>query len=231
MAHLPESPPGPLGQDAHERLQCHPVEAAPKLLGSVVSSTIGGDEVAIRISEVEAYGGLGEDPGSHAHRRRTQRNASMFGPPGHAYVYFTYGMHWCLNVVAHRPGGAGAVLLRAGEVVAGVEVARRRRPAARTDRDLARGPARLAAALGVTGDLDGFDLLDGVAALRLSFPDTVPGSAEAPEPGSANRRSQAVPQASGPRVGIAGEGAHTPWRFWLEGDPTVSPHRRVSTRG
>lgn len=248
MAHPPESPPGPLGQDAHERLQCHPVEAAPKLLGSVVSSTIGGDEVAIRISEVEAYGGLGEDPGSHAHRRRTQRNASMFGPPGHAYVYFTYGMHWCLNVVAHRPGEAGAVLLRAGEVVAGVEVARRRRPAARTDRDLARGPARLAAALGVTGDLDGSDLLDGVAALRLSFPDTVPGlvgaawrpaptvpvdpgSAEAPEPGSANRRPQAVPQASGPRVGIAGEGAHTPWRFWLEGDPTVSPHRRVSTRG
>jgi DNA-3-methyladenine glycosylase len=185
------------------------------LLGAWLTSRIGGN-VTIRITEVEAYGGIGEDPGSHAHRRRTPRNASMFGPPGHAYVYFTYGMHWCLNVVAHAAGDAGAVLIRAGEVVEGLEVARSRRLAARTDRDLARGPARLAAALGVTGEQDGVDLLDPEGALVLSGP--------------AGIDADLSTSASGARTGISGEGAETPWRFWLPGEPTVSPHRTGAPR-
>ena len=129
--------------EARASLTGPPHEIAPRLLGATLTSDLG-PRVTVRITEVEAYAGLGQDPGSHAHRRRTERNAAMFGPPGHAYVYFTYGMHWCLNVVAHPEGDAGAVLIRAGEVVAGVETARGRRPAARADRDLARGPARLA---------------------------------------------------------------------------------------
>jgi DNA-3-methyladenine glycosylase len=175
-----------------------------------------GPRVSLRITEVEAYAGIGQDPGSHAHRQRTERNAAMFGPPGHAYVYFTYGMHWCLNVVAHPPGDAGAVLIRAGEVLNGLGTARERRPAARSDRDLARGPARLAAALGVTGTQDGTDLLDPASPLRLELPASPAGPAGV---------------GSGPRTGVAGPGAPTPWRFWLDGDPTVSPHRPARRPG
>ena len=153
-----------------EDLSGHPAEVAGRLLGCACWSATSGPRVTIRVTEVEAYAGVGQDPGSHAHRRRTERNAAMFGPPGRAYVYFTYGMHWCLNVVAHPPGDAGAVLMRAGEVVDGLAIARTRRPAAGTDRDLARGPARLAAALGVTGDQDGVDLLDPGSPLRLVLP-------------------------------------------------------------
>ena len=201
-------------------LAAHPVRVAPTLLGCVLTGHAG-DPVSVRITEVEAYGGVGEDPGSHAHRRRTPRNASMFGPPGHAYVYFTYGMHWCLNIVAHDPGSAGAVLIRAGEVVAGIEAARARRPTARVDRDLARGPARLAAALAVTRDLDGVDLLDPASALRLSGYRT-----------DGHRVASGRPELGvGPRTGISGDGAHTPWRFWLLDDPTVSTHRPATPRG
>ena len=174
-----------------------------------------GQRVVVRITEVEAYGGVGEDPGSHAHRRRTQRNAAMFGPVGHAYVYFTYGMHWCLNVVAHGPDRAGAVLIRAGEVTRGVSAVRERRPAARVNRDLARGPARLAAALGVTGSQDGIDLLDAHSPLRLELR------------GTPARESEV---SAGPRTGVAGAGASTPWRFWLNEEPTVSPHRPATPR-
>jgi DNA-3-methyladenine glycosylase len=197
--------------DPHARsaLTRRPEEIAPTLLGAVLTSDLG-LPVAVRITEVEAYAGLGQDPGSHAHRRRTQRNAAMFGPVGHAYVYFTYGMHWCLNVVVHPEGEAGAVLIRAGEVTDGIEVARTRRPACHADRDLARGPARLATALGVTGAQYGLDLLDPAGTLRLS------SSASTAEPGRIR---------SGPRTGVPGAGAPTPWRFWLDDDPTVSPHR------
>ena len=190
-------------------------DLAPLLLGAVLTSDLG-STVSLRITEVEAYAGIGKDPGSHAHRRRTERNAAMFGPPGHAYVYFTYGMHWCLNVVAHPQGEAGGVLIRAGEVLTGLETARRRRPAARSDRDLARGPARLAAALGVTGAQDGTDLLEPASSLRLTLPASPVGTAGI---------------ASGPRTGVAGPGAPTPWRFWLDGDPTVSPHRPTRRPG
>ncbi len=216
----------------------HPTVVAPRLLGAVLTSDIVA-VVSVRITEVEAYGGVGEDPGSHAHRRRTERNAAMFGPVGHAYVYFTYGMHWCLNVVAHEPGVAGAVLIRAGEVVEGHSVARARRPTARSDRDLARGPARLAAALGVTGDADGIDLLTTAGPLRLLMPDhpvgaavgtpgtdTVVGATSTDRAEVAAGTGLARPaHAEGPRTGVAGAGAATPWRFWIPGDPTVSRHR------
>lgn len=205
-----------MGSDLEARasLTGPPHEIAPRLLGARLTSDLG-PRVTVRITEVEAYAGLGQDPGSHAHRRRTERNAAMFGPPGHAYVYFTYGMHWCLNVVAHPEGDAGAVLIRAGEVVTGVETARGRRTTARADRDLARGPARLAGALGIDGAQDGVDLLDPRSSLRLALPEG--GSAWSPV-------------GSGPRTGVAGLGAATPWRFWLDGEPTVSPYRPSRTR-
>jgi DNA-3-methyladenine glycosylase len=181
---------------------------APSLLGALLVA--GG--VALRLTEVEAYAGE-VDPGSHAFRGRTPRTEVMFGRAGIAYVYFSYGMHWCMNVVTGTEGTASAVLLRAGEVVEGLEVARSRRPGAR-DRDLARGPARLCKALGVDGSLGGTDLLDPSSPLRL-----VPG--EPVDPAAVR---------TGPRVGVAGPGAPTPWRFWLDGDPTVSVYRPAVAR-
>ena len=185
-----------------------PDPAARGLLGCVL--TAGG--VAVRLTETEAYAGLA-DPASHAFRGPTPRNAVMFGPAGFAYVYFTYGMHWCINVVCGPPGEASAVLLRAGAVVRGLAAARDRRPAARIDADLARGPARLCAALGITSEHNGVDLLAPGSPVRLRRP--VRGTAEPME----------VDVAAGPRVGVTG--AHdVPWRFWLTGDPTVSVYRR-----
>ncbi|WP_345637780.1 DNA-3-methyladenine glycosylase [Rugosimonospora acidiphila] len=164
--------------------------------------------VTVRLTEVEAYSGTGLDPASHAHRGRTPRNAVMFGPAGYAYVYFTYGMHWCVNVVCGVEGEASAVLLRAGSIVDGLETARARRVAVRRDIDLARGPARLCATLGIDRAFYGTNLLDG-SGLGLLLPrDGKVGEIEA-----------------GPRVGVTG--AHDlPWRFWLKGDPTVSAYRR-----
>ncbi len=205
--------PGPAELAARTQLSRPAAEVAPRLLGALLVSDLG-PRVAVRVTEVEAYGGVGSDPASHAHRRRTERNASLFGPVGRAYVYFTYGMHWCLNVVAHTEGTAGGALIRAGEVITGVSAARSRRTSARRDRDLASGPARLAVCLGVTGDQDGIDLLDPVSPLRLEL-QAVDGS---------------LAIASGPRTGIAGAGADTPWRFWVDGDPTVSPYRRSAAR-
>ena len=180
------------------------LEVAPALLGAHLSA----GQVTVRLTEVEAYAGEA-DPGSHAFRGRTPRTEVMFGAAGRAYVYFSYGMHWCLNVVTGPVGEAGAVLLRAGEVVSGLDIARARRPGA-SDRDLCRGPARLCRALAVTGDLGGTDLLDAASPLRLA-----PATAElAPE------RLR-----TGPRVGVSGAGAPTPWRFWSADEPTVSAFR------
>jgi len=131
-----------------EALATTSLDVAPLLLDAVLVSTVDGAEVGVRLTEVEAYDGL-DDPASHAYRGETPRNAVMFGPAGFLYCYFTYGMHWCANVVCGPDGVATAVLLRAGEVVRGVDVARSRRPAARSLRDLARGPARLAQSLGL----------------------------------------------------------------------------------
>jgi DNA-3-methyladenine glycosylase len=177
-------------------------KVAPDLLGCVLD----GHGVQVRLTEVEAYSGEGLDPASHAHRGPTPRNEIMFGPAGRLYVYFTYGMHWCANVVTGPEGRASAVLLRAGEVVGGLELARTRRPGA-SDRDLCRGPARLAKAVALDGTALGLDLLDPESPVRL-----LP------------RRGPRPQIASGPRVGIT-VGTETPWRFWVAGDRTVSSYK------
>jgi DNA-3-methyladenine glycosylase len=182
-----------------------PVEqVAPALLGGFIVA----NGVTIRLTETEAYGGLGTDPASHAHRR-TKRSDIMFGPPGRLYVYFSYGIHWCANVVCGPSGVGSAVLLRAGEVVAGQDIARQRRGADLAAHDLARGPARLAQALGFDGLANGLDLLDPGSPAQLTLPSQRAGQVRA-----------------GPRIGLSKEVAR-PWRFWLPGEPTVSGPRRA----
>jgi DNA-3-methyladenine glycosylase len=200
---------------ARRRLAVPAVLLAPRLLGAVIRSTIEGSEVAIRLTEVEAYEGL-DDPASHAFRGLTPRTAVMFGPPGHLYCYFTYGMHWCMNIVCASQGRASAVLLRAGEVVRGADDARSRRPVARggsrgdshDDSGLARGPARLAGCLGVAREQNGLDLCDPLSPVVLESMPT-------------RRRSEVL---AGPRVGIA-TATDRPWRFWLAGERSVSVYR------
>ena len=185
-----------------------PVDAvAPALLGCWVVTDRPEGSVAVRLTEVEAYSGEGEDPASHAHRGPTPRAAIMFGPPGRLYVYFSYGVHWCANVVVGPAGRGSAVLLRAGEVVVGEEVAAARRPSAKVARDLARGPARLTAALGIGPGDGGADVLDPASSVRL----------HAGEPPSA--------VSAGPRVGIS-RATELPWRFWETGAPSVSAFRQ-----
>lgn len=183
--------------DLFEELRRPADEVAPLLLNAVITD----GEVAIRIVEVEAYAGH-RDPASHAYRGPGVRNAVMFGPPGRAYVYLSYGVHYCLNVVCHPEGVGGGILLRAGEVVAGADEASRRRAG---QRDLARGPGRLGQALAVTPADSGTDLRTG--RLRL-----IPGD---PAPDVAR----------GPRVGVS-KAWEVDWRFWIPGDPFVSPYRR-----
>jgi DNA-3-methyladenine glycosylase len=180
-------------------------ELAPLLLNKVLVRVEPGEpKLAARIVEVEAYRGS-EDPGSHAYRGKTRRNAVMFGPPGHLYVYFTYGMHWCANVVGHAPGDASAVLLRAAAPLHGVDVMRSRRVKARRDRDLCAGPARLCQAFALTGEHDGTDLTKGT--LRI-VDDGVPPP---------------VTPLVTTRVGLReGEGDESPWRFLVPGDPHTS---------
>lgn len=185
------------------------LEVAPALLGRIVVRTTPDGPIELRLTEVEAYAGEA-DPGSHAHRGRTERNAVMFGPPGHAYVYFTYGMWHCLNLVCGPEGTASGILLRAGEIISGAEPARRRRPTARTHAELARGPARLATALGVDRGQNGADVCAGGAG-PLHLLEGIPAERER--------------VCSGPRTGVGGDGADHPWRFWIKGDPTVSPYR------
>jgi DNA-3-methyladenine glycosylase len=183
-------------------------EAARVLLGWRLAA----NGVTVRLTEVEAYSGLGEDPASHAHRGRTGRNAVMFGPAGRLYVYQIYGMPFCANVVCGEPGRAAAVLLRAGEVIDGLETARQRRPAARHDRDLAAGPAKLMQVLALDRTANDTSLIDGTGPATLSPPLEPAGPIEA-----------------GPRVGVT-SALDVPWRFWLAGDPTVSTYRRHTPR-
>jgi DNA-3-methyladenine glycosylase len=183
------------------------LDVARDLLGCVVRHA----GVAVRLTEVEAYAGT-SDAASHAYRGPTARTAVMFGPGGHAYVYFTYGMHFCMNLVCGPDGEAAAVLLRAGEVVDGVALARARRPAAR-DVDLARGPARLTRALAVDRSLDGADVTNPDSPLLVV----------------AGRRVPDAVVRRGPRVGVSAA-ADVPWRFWVDGDATVSMYRPAKPR-
>lgn len=187
------------------------LEVAPDLLGCLVTSRSALGEVTVRITEVEAYAGS-VDPASHAYRGRTARNAVMFGPAGHVYVYFIYGMHFAMNVVCAQEGVAEAVLVRAGEVVDGFALARARRTSSRVDADLARGPGRLATVLGLSRDLDGADLCEAGGALTVERGDPV-------DPARI---------AAGPRTGVS-RAADLPWRFHLRGDPSVSPYRRAKS--
>lgn len=217
-----------LHRATRDELSGLPVDVAPRLLGAELRTVVAvlGEpavEVRMRLTEVEAYHGQGTgeqpDPGSHARMGRTARNATMWGEPGHLYVYLSHGIHSCVNIVCAPEGVAGGVLLRAGEVVGGADAAASRRgidaaltPRAR--RDLARGPGRFGQAVGLKHPLhDGIDAVTGAewhgahAELWLS--------------------EEPVEVATGPRVGVAGiAGTEAfPWRFWIADDPTVSPFR------
>jgi DNA-3-methyladenine glycosylase len=209
------------------------LDVAPLLLGARLVHDDGTTRVVVRLTEVEAY--TGElDPGSHAFRGLTPRTRVMFGPPGHLYVYFTYGMHWCANVVCGPEGEASAVLLRAGEVVEGIDVALARRPSARTEAELARGPARLTTALGIGREHNGADLcvpssnvwLEAAAEVadgRIVDSRIVDGQVVDDDDGARVARVS-----TGPRVGLTGPGgdaATFPWRFWLAGEASVSAYR------
>ena len=203
------------------------VEVAPDLLGCVLEHETPAGLVALELTEVEAYAGR-SDPASHAYRGKTARNAVMFGPPGHAYVYFTYGMHFCVNMVClGEQGSASAVLLRAGKVSAGEELARARRTRGTTaiaTRDLARGPARLCQALDIDLSQDGADVVSAGSPLRIRAGAGNPARSE-----TVLARGDDPPRPprkilTGPRVGVS-SAAEIPWRFWYEGDPTVSVYR------
>lgn len=194
-------------------LAVDPLVAARRLLGCVLEVAGPDGTVGVRLVEVEAYRGA-DDPASHCYRGRTPRNDVMFGPAGHLYVYFVYGMHFCANVVCLTDGVPGAVLLRAGEVVSGVDLARRRRPASRVDSGLAQGPARLTAVLGLHRAHNGADLIDPASPIRLLAGDPVP---------EAEVRV-------GPRVGVAAA-KDMPWRFWVADSAAVSPYREHVRRG
>ena len=201
-----------LYRPARDEFLASSLEVAPRLLGAVLRHESPDGTVALRITEVEAYIGDGLDPGSHAFRGRTRRNAVMYGPPGHVYTYFTYGMHVCANIVCSPEGEASAVLLRGAEVVEGEDLAEHRRVGSSgrriPHRDLARGPARLVVAAGMSLADDGADLFEPPFSIEL-------------------RATQAEYE-TGPRTGVSGPGGGLafPWRYWLPGDPTVSPYKR-----
>jgi DNA-3-methyladenine glycosylase len=197
--------------DARSLLSRPAQEVAPLLLGWTLTHRTPEGAVAVELVEVEAYAGEA-DPASHAWRGPTARNAVMFGRAGHLYVYRSHGIHWCANVVTGSEGEASAVLLRAGRVIHGLDLARARRGERVALRSLARGPGCLGQALGLTGEHDGSDLLDS-GPLRLRPP----------------REPDPLPVASGPRVGVSR--AHdVPWRYWLSGEPTVSAYRAATPK-
>ena len=214
------------------------VLVAPDLLGCVLEHQTTEGVVAVELTEVEAYAGQ-TDPASHAYRGKTARNAVMFGPPGHAYVYFTYGMYFCVNLVCLGENSASAVLLRAGAIIEGEELARARRSGrgrgsdlghAETPdvsiarplaaRDLARGPARLCQALAIDRAQDGTDVCAADSPLRVRTDRVWP-------PASARPGERDI--STGPRVGVS-RAAEIPWRFWITGEPTVSVYRPAVPR-
>lgn len=183
------------------------VQLAPTLLGRVMVSDTPEGRVGVRLTEVEAYRGA-DDPASHAYRGITGRNWIMFGEPGHLYTYFVYGMHWCANVVTSQMGQPSAVLLRAGEVVIGHELAASRRSDRTKMEQLARGPAGLASVLGLAAAQNGIDLCEPGSPISIRSGDRLPG-------GSVR---------AGPRIGVSVAVDH-PWRFWEAGAPSVSLFR------
>ncbi|MCR6627260.1 MAG: DNA-3-methyladenine glycosylase [Pseudoxanthomonas sp.] len=178
----------------------HPTLVAPELLNKVL---VRDDGRALRIVEVEAYAGH-EDPAAHSFRGQTARNATMFGPPGRLYVYFTYGMHWGSNAVC---GNGMGVLLRAGEPIQGLQAMLQARPAAKRDRDVASGPGKLTQAMGITREQDGSDLVTGDRGILIVSDGTPPPSAPF----------------TGPRIGIS-KAVEFPWRWH------VPHHAHVSVR-
>lgn len=181
-----------------------PLEVAPDLLGKVLVA----GERSGRIVEVEAYRGA-DDPGSHGYRGVTPRTEVMFGPAGHLYVYFSYGMHWCANVVCGPAGSCGAVLIRALEPLTGLDDMYARRSKARRDTDLCSGPAKLCQALGIDGDHDGLDLTRAHCGVEIR------------DDGVTRKPSTSV------RIGLSpGKGEDLPWRFYVPGDPNVSASPR-----
>lgn len=176
-------------------------EVAPELLGRDLEHTTPGGRLVARIIETEAY--AEDDPGSHAFGgRRTERNATMFGPPGHLYVYFTYGMHWCMNVVTGDLGEGSAVLLRAAIPLEGIGLMSAARGRSRLG-DLCSGPAKLTQAFGIDGTFDGADVVRGPVRIRTGVP---------VDPGSVR---------TGPRIGLS-RGTETPWRFFVDAGPEVT---------
>ncbi|MEW2508442.1 DNA-3-methyladenine glycosylase [Amycolatopsis sp. CA-161197] len=195
-----------------EELALDPVDLGHLLLGAVLEADAPDGTVGVRLVEVEAYRGF-DDPASHSFRGKTPRNALMWGPAGYLYVYFVYGMHFCANVISGEEDEPGGVLLRAGEVVQGADLVRARRPNARGNGEVAKGPAILTSVLRVDLSQNGVDLTDPASPVRLRVGERVP-----PE------RIR-----SGPRVGVA-TGIDTPWRFWVDGSPAVSAYRRGGKR-
>ncbi|WP_067697740.1 DNA-3-methyladenine glycosylase [Nocardia jejuensis] len=193
-----------------EDLAGEPLAAARRLLGA----TLWSGPVGMRIVEVEAYGGdpagPWPDPAAHSGRGRTPRNAVMFGPPGVLYVYLSYGMHTCVNVTTGPDGIASAVLIRAGEIIAGQDEVRARRPAARTPAAFARGPGNVGSALGIVLADYGTRLFDPTSPIRVEL-------------GPSITARGAV--AAGPRVGVS-LAADRPWRLWLPDSAAVSAYRR-----
>ena len=184
------------------------LDVAPRLLGAVIAHETAEGTVAVRLTEVEAYDGP-NDPGSHAHNGRTRRNQVMFGPPGYAYVYRSYGIHWCLNFVCEREGSASAVLIRALAPTHGLAVMRRRRGLA-DERVLCAGPGRLCQALGITQAHNG---------LALDAP-----------PFAIYPRGGQIKLVIGPRIGIT-KAADLPWRYGLAGSRFLSRPFRASRNG
>lgn len=190
----------------HEFFARSPLQVAPELLGATVHRDSPDGLVSLRLTEVEAYCGL-DDPGSHAFRGQTPRTRPMFDTPGRLYVYFSYGMHWCTNLVAHQEGKVGAVLLRAAEVIAGHDLVLARRAKESLNVKIASGPANLAQSLGLTGEFSGLTLAEAGVWIE------------------ANRSP--LPVNSGGRVGVSGAGGDPlayPWRYYLN-HPSVSAYR------
>lgn len=238
--------------DLVQRLLYRATTVAPTLLGAVLTHTEGEFSVGLRITEVEAYEGAG-DPGSHAYRGQTPRTVPMFASPPRVYIYLSYGIHSCVNIVCAPEGDGQGCLVRAGELLWGSELMRERRPRARSPRDWARGPGNVGAALGVSPDLSGSRLtlkalpssgvaLDGQAASKahsldcgLSQNSADWRSLTAPPQGLAlylRPEPVEVYEQSG-RVGVSGEGGDAsryPWRFYIPGEPSVSRHPRPTGR-